>query len=526
MKNKWFLWAAAALPVFFSGCGLGIYNDWKNSDVKAITGAGAIAGKDYITGLTPSENSRKYFAKISGNDQPIETVSRSDDRESKSGVRFVKNGGILIPPGVTISFENKGYCMDPNLPANKEGDEFQLVPMTRLIPEDLQGMYKKVLTRVSAESARSEHMTNQHLIWALRTAGTDAAYANNLTKEQKRILDRCGEYPGKFEEFNANAKSNSKMLKELVGLADSLLNIRIGNVTYKASDLLDPDVGSKKINEHLNQLIEMGQYMPVEKTGFNFGEIQSGIYTDVRGTGPLQYRARIANSTSQPFIYYPMDYVGQVGSPTKNGAVATYAAADSTMRQRVTGGNPDDVNVIASNSDGICTEDNNKYGNEISLDYDDSDNAPSYNNVKEALDKFAEIVNGKEDKNQCNVEYVAHIYKDKDGKIRMTEPKAVNVVENGGNAMTATFNAQNGRGGLFAHSHPSGERSDKFSNFDGAQVRSTGLPLAMLDNSTGLTRVLTSDEAREHKESYSGSILTSDNVDQLIGELRYMEPKK
>ena len=343
MKKISILLLAAATASLFSGCGLSIYEDWKKSGGKAITGAGAIAGKDYVTGLTPSENSRKYFARISGDNRPIETVRRSDEGESKSGVRFVKNGGILIPPGVTVSFENKGYCMDPNLPAPKAGEEYQLIPMTQLIPEDLQGMYKNLVTKAAAGD-ESVQRNMQHLIWALRTAGTDAAFANNLTKEQKRILDRCGEYPGQFEEFNANAKKN-KALKELIGMADSLLNVKIGGVTYKASDLLDPDVGSKKINAHVNQLIGMSARLPVEKSGFNFGEIQSGVYTDVRGTGYMQYRARIANSTNQPFIFYPTDYVGQVGSPTKNGAVASYAAADTTMRQRVTGGNPDDVDV-------------------------------------------------------------------------------------------------------------------------------------------------------------------------------------
>lgn len=342
MKNKWFLLAVAVFPVFFSGCGLSIYEDWKKSGGKAIAGAGAIAGKDYVTGLTPSENSRKYFARISGDNRPIETVSRSDEGESKSGVKFVKNGGILIPPGVTISFENKGYCMDPNLPAPKAGEEYQLIPMTQLIPEDLQGIYKNLVTKAAAGD-ESVQRNMQHLVWALRTAGTDAAFANNLTKEQKRILDRCSDYPGQFEEFNANAKANSKALKELIGLADSFLNVKIGGVTYKASDLLDPDVGNKKINEHLNQLIGMSKNLPVEKTGFNFGEIQPGIYTDVQGTGYLQYKAKIANTTNQPFIYYPSEYVGQVGSPTKSSGMTFFAAADSTMRQRVTGGNPSRV---------------------------------------------------------------------------------------------------------------------------------------------------------------------------------------
>ncbi|MBQ7395521.1 MAG: hypothetical protein IJW08_03165 [Lentisphaeria bacterium] len=331
--------------LLLTGCGLSIYEDWKASGGKAITGGGAIAGKDYINGLVPSADSRKYFSKLAiSSDQPIETVSRTDDNTSKSGVRFVKNGGIVIPPGVTISFTNKGYCMDPHLPAPKAGEEFQLVPVTQLIPEDLQGTYKKLVQKASAGD-ESVKRNMQHLVWALRTAGTDAAYANNLTAEQKRILNRCSEYSGQFEEFNATAKANSKMIKELLAVADSYLNVKIGGVTYKASDLLDPDIGNKKINEHLNQLISMGKSLPVERSGFNYGELQPGIYTDVRGSGVLQYTAKIANSTNKEFIFYPTDYAGQVGSGTKSKGLTFFATANTSQRQRVTSGNPDEINV-------------------------------------------------------------------------------------------------------------------------------------------------------------------------------------
>ena len=36
------------LSVFLTGCGLSIYEDWKASGGKAITGGGAIAGKDSL----------------------------------------------------------------------------------------------------------------------------------------------------------------------------------------------------------------------------------------------------------------------------------------------------------------------------------------------------------------------------------------------------------------------------------------------------------------------------------------------
>lgn len=336
---------SSLFALLLSGCGLSIYNDWQASGGKALTGGGAIAGKDYINGLLPSADSRKFFSKLAtSSDQPIETVSRTDSSPSKSGVRFVKNGGIVIPPGVTISFTNKGYCMDPHLPAPVANEEYQLVPVTRLIPDDLQETYKKLVQKASAGD-ESVKRNMQHLVWALRTAGTDAAYANNLTAEQKRILNRCSEYSGQFEEFNANAKANSQMMKELLAVADSYLNVKIGGVSYKASDLLDPDIGNKKINEHLNQLITMSKSLPVERSGFNYGELQKGIYTDVRGAGVLAYNAKIANTSDKEFIFYPTDYAGQVGSGAKSQGLTFFATANTSQRQRVTGGDPAEIVV-------------------------------------------------------------------------------------------------------------------------------------------------------------------------------------
>ena len=348
MRHLVFLtFGAAAVLLGLSGCGLSIYQDWQAGRGQAMIGGGAIAGQDYVNGLLPSSESRQYFSKIpvSGR-QASETVTRSDEHPGESGVRYVKNGGILIPPGVTISFTNQGYCMDPHLPAPVANEEYQLVPVARLIPEELQGTYRKLVQKASAgDSAVLSNM--QHLVWALRTAGTEAAYANNLTAQQRTILDRCSDYSGQFESFHANAQSNSRRWKELLGLADSYLNIQIGGVTYKASDLLDPEVGKKKISEHLNQLIAQGKVLPVEQSGFNFGELQSGIYTDVRGAGVLAYKARIANSTGREFVFYPADYIGQVGSGVQEQGLSFFALANTVQRQRVTTIPPDQVEVVS-----------------------------------------------------------------------------------------------------------------------------------------------------------------------------------
>lgn len=398
----------ALLALLLCGCATEAANSWQLRG-KAITGGGAVAGRDYVVGLKPNAGARKYFTKLDKSKQPVETVRRGAKTKSKSGVKFVKNGGILIPPGVTISFTNRGYCMDPNLPAPKAGDEFQLIPMTQLIPKELQNTYLRIAAKGTSGDAKTQ-ANMQHLVWALRTAGTNAAYANNLTTEQRRLLDSFSDRPGLFDAFHAQAKSRGSMMKELAGLADSYLNITIGGVTYKASDLLDPEVGLQKINDHLNQLIAIGQKLPVVHTGFNYGEIYPGIYTDVRGTAPLEYKARIANTTDKPFVFYPMYYVGQVGSPSKNSALAFHAAPDTTQRQRVT-------TEIANNVDATCPNDIQ----ELTLDF--TNLKGPYKSLEEAKKDFEKDIPEDAATNACK-EYFSVVVKE-NGIYKITPIKGV-----------------------------------------------------------------------------------------------------
>lgn len=419
MKRLLLLLAAVALPALVSSCGL-----FGNSDEQAIVGGGAIAGKDYVCGLQPSDNARDFFNSLS-DDAPIETVRRTDGKESKSGVRFVNNGGILIPPGVMISFENKGYCLDPNLPAPKDGDEYQLVPMKKLIPVDMQDTYRKLLTRSPRKivnenqihsGAEAEEYINtlrneytiQHIIWALRTAGVDAAYADNLTEQQKRILDSCSEYEGQFEVFHSKAKANNKFKLSLIDFLDSFGSISIGPIVYKPSDLLDPVGGAQKIGDHLNALIELGESLPSEHTGFNYGEIEPGIYTDVKGTGSLSFSAKIANDSEFEFIFYPSDYVGQVGSGT-NGKTAFFAGSSSGEFQRVTTGNPSSINACKTSSGKEET---------VHVDYKKTTTYNSEADARKAFEKKARELGARDD---CT-EVHAAIYKDSNGQYHLTDP--------------------------------------------------------------------------------------------------------
>ena len=331
MKNrKSVLWMLLSVGVL-TGCQSFTGFDF---DSDAIVGGGAVAGKDYITGLKPSLKAREYFVKSNTNASQKKTVTPGNDQGT--GVVWTDDGGIVIPPGCSIEFENKGYCLDPHLPAPGAGHEMQFVRTASLIPEELQGTYRNLLKR---SAAGDEDVKNniQRLVWALRTAGSQDVMATHLTDRQREILSECAEN-GSFEDYVYRQEMYGKIVEELkskfISKVKSSTSVRVGNVVYDAFDLLDPDKGKQKVEAHLQSLISMGLNLPITQTGFNYGELENGIFTDIKGNGPLSFKAKIANSTSQPYTFYPMSYAAQVGSG--GSSVGFYAAANSGMRQRIT----------------------------------------------------------------------------------------------------------------------------------------------------------------------------------------------
>lgn len=341
------LFAIIGAAIAIAGCrsvDTSIFGGSFGRNSSAMTAGGAVAGQDYVIGLRPSEAAQQYFASASASDAKTVTVTPGDDKGT--GVVWTDDGGIVIPPGTTIEFTNKGCCLDPHLPAPKADEEMQFIKTSCLIPTELQGTYKNLLRRAAAgdEDVKSNL---QHLMWTLRTAGSNDAYAKNLTDRQREILAECAE-AGSFDGYCQDLRRFAELKKFVmahVGQAAEKLQIEVGNVTYKASDLLDPELGKQKVAAHLGELIHMNEYLPVVHSGFNYGELQKGIYTDIKGNGTLSFKAKVANSTSEPFVFYPMDYVAQVGSG-QNMQGAFFAAADSSMKQRTAQSTPEKANVV------------------------------------------------------------------------------------------------------------------------------------------------------------------------------------
>lgn len=323
-------------------------------DSSAIEGGGATAGKDYICGLAPNADARTYFQRTAESD--VKTVIATPGNDQGTGVEWTDDGGILIPPGVTIEFTNNGHCMDPHLPAPKSGEEMQFVKMSSLLPKKLQGTYKALQQRAAAgDEDVSANM--QRLVWALRTSSSDDAMAKYLSEQQMEILQDCAASSVDFSDFSLDSIMKGLVTDVKTIAANTIAQataVRIGNVTYNAFDLMDPDKCLEKVDAHAQALVDMSKNMPVSKTGFNYGQLASGIYTDVKGgrsdapasgCGWLTFNAKIANATSQPYVFYANDYAAQVGSGDTSSEGVYYATSSTTMRQRITINTPNSVSA-------------------------------------------------------------------------------------------------------------------------------------------------------------------------------------
>lgn len=505
MKNQKLIFWILSCVCALTGCQSFTGFDF---DSYAIVGGGAVAGKDYITGLKPSLKAREYFVKSNVNASQKKTVTPGDDQGT--GVVWTDDGGIVIPPGCSIEFENKGYCLDPHLPAPGAGHEMQFVRTASLIPEELQGTYRNLLKR---SAAGDEDVKNnmQRLVWALRTAGSQDAMATHLTDRQREILSECAEN-GSFEDYVYRQELYGKIVEELkskfINKIKSSTSVRVGNVVYDAFDLLDPDKGKQKVEAHLQSLISMGLNLPVTQTGFNYGELENGIFTDIKGNGPLSFKAKIANSTSQPYTFYPMNYAAQAGNG--GSSVGFYAAANSGMRQRVTMGIIGGVvfDMIGDSSTTMC--EGNGQATVSNLD-----EGFSVRNVRDAVKKFKERLPN--DATSDCVEYNAWVVLREGGNIVMTQLSR--------GELNAQHNVSTQLIGLKSndkilcdiHTHPdnSGFSMTDINSAGRNKVRTDGTKVEPYDKiqvnaSTGETRLLTYAEAKkaleEGKNKTPGSV--------------------
>lgn len=314
---------------------------WKRAGNRAAAAAALLAGllaawprgadarrvaDDYASsGLRPSAKARASFEAVSDG-KPGIWVSRGG---SGGGARFTPEGAIAIPPGAMIEFEYSGKCMDPHLPAPAGGEPMQFVDTAALIPAHLRTAYENLLALQAAGDPRISAAGMQQLVWALRTAGQAGSVADNLSDEQRRLLDACSGRKEGFTRYHEKEKARSAK-------HGGQGRISVGNLSYDASDLRGENAG-QRIQSHVDELVQMGRDAGVAgEAGFRYGEIEEKLYSDVVSEGGLSVKARILNTSERTRVVCISDYAAQAGDGRTPGS----------RRQRVTMNVPDKVKIV------------------------------------------------------------------------------------------------------------------------------------------------------------------------------------
>ena len=293
---------------------------------------------DYVRNKAPSPFAKAYFAAVPNN-MPARKVVRNQQQSIDDGeAYFTEDGSISIPPRGMVSFKMAGKCMDPHLPAPASGEPMQFVDASSLIPEKLRGMYDNLVKRMSQGDPRVLKNNPQHLVWAIRTAGTDDPLANNLSDAQLEVLDECAGRRGAFMKYHEKAKRrNARKNRKGRSTSDDGSRISVGGLSYDAADLRGENA-VQRIESHISTLTEMGEKSK-ERTAsdFRYGEIEDELYSDIACDGGLSFTARILNASDHRKEFRAADFAAQVGNGSAKGG----------MRQRVTMGTPDEIMVVA-----------------------------------------------------------------------------------------------------------------------------------------------------------------------------------
>ena len=225
---------------------------------------------------------------------------------------------VTVPPFSVVEWNTKGNCLDPNLPAPRDGDSFQLVPVTSIITPELLPLYQCLMRQVRSDSGARRHQ--QQLVWAMRTVGMSRSYADSLGPQQLAVLDSC--MPGGAAAFNrvrsrmASSAQFQSLMRDLVPV------VSVAGISFNPVDLLSSDNPSGIVENELDRLIGMPVNELVRDDGYQYGTVAEGVHSYAVGTGPLALTVRLVNTNASPFIFDPTLYAAQAQRKTQRVTLA------------------------------------------------------------------------------------------------------------------------------------------------------------------------------------------------------------
>ena len=298
----------------------------------------SIYADDYIRDISPSSLAKAHFHVVPDGLSARRVARDEVQKHGENEAYYTEDGSISIPPRAMVTFKMNGKCMDPKLPAPASGEPMQFVAVEKLIPPRLQDMYAELMRRLAQKDPEVLENNPQHLVWAIRTAGTDSPLADNLSEAQLALLDKCAGRRKAFLKYHEKTKKRNARKKRRSGGSSSGNTITVGGLSYDASELTGAN-GGQRIEAHISALIEMGNSSKTKtESDFRYGEIEEELYSDVISGSGLSFSARILNASEHRKEVNVSNFAAQVGNGKEAGK----------RRQRVTMAIPPEFDVIAN----------------------------------------------------------------------------------------------------------------------------------------------------------------------------------
>ena len=244
---------------------------------------------------------------------------------------------ILVPPQSVVTWETDGNCLDPDLPAPRGGDVFQFVPMRPLVQPDLLPLFRRfmILTKTDPQA----EVFQQEIVWAILTVGDRHSLCDQLTPEYNALLDRAlpagaqllararAEHRVRFaqepEEHAPPRDERPRRERRKPGPAEALSTLLGMASSANFNKMLSPEGVLNEVmrltdtGARLQRLQSMPIDEPLRNDGYEYGEVAPGVYSHVVGTKPLAMKLRLANTTTEPYIFDPLDFAAQAQRKTQ-----------------------------------------------------------------------------------------------------------------------------------------------------------------------------------------------------------------
>lgn len=274
-------------------------NEW----LKARTAFSKMGAPTFSDAYALSEASVRYFG-------VVVAATQSAKNKGLAGLGNSPATGILIHPGQSITFQERGFCLDPKLPAPGKGELLRLVPTSTAMDTKILPVYEAVLKQ-AARKDRTGEMYREHMqrmVWMFRTVGEESPYITYANDKAKQLINQA--YPNGWKTLEQHHQSQQVMNKAISALKSELGKSLKLPLNLKPEDLLDDRLGNRIIEEQLRQLMNT----PVKgeiREGSQYSLLAPGVAAEVVGSGPLTAHFRITNLSGKPFVYSPTAWSAQ-----------------------------------------------------------------------------------------------------------------------------------------------------------------------------------------------------------------------